>query len=61
MIFGLVSPNNRRRYLQFAAQEAILQGVDPEVAIRKYAAEHNVEIKRKQNEYKRFIEKLRKN
>ncbi|HHY19365.1 MAG TPA: extracellular solute-binding protein [Firmicutes bacterium] len=60
-LFGLVSPNNRRRYLQFAAQEAILQGVDPEVAIRKYAAEHNVEIKRKQNEYKRFIEKLRKN
>lgn len=57
-IFGLVSPNNRRRYLQFAAQEAVLTGVDPTEAITKYAAEHNVEIARKQNEYKRYIEKL---
>lgn len=57
-VFGLVSPNNRRRYLQFAAQEAILTGVDPETAIVKYAGEHNVEIARKQSEYKRYIEKL---
>lgn len=59
-IFGLVAPKNRRRYLQFAAQEAILQGVDPETAIRKYAQEHNSEIKRKQVEYKRYIEQLLK-
>ncbi len=59
-VFGLVSPNNRRRYLQFAAQEAVLHGTDPETAIRKYAEEHNVELKRKQNEYKRYIEQLNK-
>ena len=57
-VFGLVSPNNRRRYLQFVAQEAVLTGVDPKDAMTKYAAEHNAEIARKQAEYKRFIERL---
>jgi ABC-type glycerol-3-phosphate transport system substrate-binding protein len=57
-VFGLVSPNNRRRYLQFAAQEAVLTGIDPKDAMTKYAAEHNAEIARKQAEYKRFIERL---
>ncbi len=59
-VFGLVSPNNRRRYLQFAAQEAVLHGTDPETTIRKYAQEHNVEIQRKQVEYKRYIQQLLK-
>ncbi len=59
-IYGLVAPKLRRRYLQFAAHEAILQGVDPETAIRKYADEHNVEIKKKEKEYARFIATLLK-
>ncbi len=57
-IYGLVAPKLRRRYLQFAAHEAILQGVDPETAIRKYAEEHNNEIKKKEKEYARFIANL---
>lgn len=56
--YGLVAPRLRRRYLQFAAQEAVLMGKDPEGAMRKAASEHNEEIKKKNNEYKRFIEKL---
>lgn len=58
--YGLVAPKLRRRYLQFAAQEAILQGVDAETAIRKAASEHNSEIKKKEKEYARFIETLLK-
>ena len=56
--YGLVAPKHRRRYLQMAAQKVILQGVDPEKAIREAAAEHNVEIKRKLVEYDRYIKKL---
>lgn len=59
-IYGLVAPKLRRRYLQFAAHEAILQSVDPETAIRKYADEHNTEIKKKEKEYARFIATLLK-
>ncbi|MFA6694870.1 MAG: hypothetical protein WCS44_08595, partial [Bacillota bacterium] len=58
--YGLVAPRLRRRYLQFAAQEAILQGVDPETAIRKAAREHNAEIQKKEVEYSRFIVNLLK-
>lgn len=57
-IYGLVAPRHRRRYLQMAAQKAILNGFDPEKAIREAADEHNVEIKRKQVEYDRYIKKL---
>ena len=56
--YGLVAPRLRRRYLQFAAQEAVLMGKDPEEAMRKAALEHNEEINKKNKEYKRFIEKL---
>ena len=41
-----------------AAQKAILQGMDPEKAIREAADEHNSEISRKQSEYDRFIKRL---
>lgn len=58
--YGLVAPRLRRRYLQFAAQESILEGIDPEVAIRKAADEHNAEIKKKEKEYARFISSLLK-
>ncbi len=57
-IYGLVAPRNRRRYLQMAAQKAILNGVDPEKAIREAADEHNAEIKKKQVEYDRYIKRL---
>lgn len=59
-VYGLVAPRLRRRYLQFATQEAVLEGIDPEVAIRKAAAEHNAEIKKKEIEYSRFISNLLK-
>lgn len=58
--YGLVAPRLRRRYLQFAAQKAILQGEDPEKAIREAADEHNTEIKKKEVEYARFIANLLK-
>ena len=57
-IYGLVAPRHRRRYLQMAAQKAILNGENPEKAIRDAAEEHNSEIKKKQVEYDRFIKKL---
>jgi len=57
-VYGLVAPRHRRRYLQFAAEEAILNGVDPVVAIKKYAVEHNQEIRKKESEYSRYIKKL---
>jgi ABC-type glycerol-3-phosphate transport system substrate-binding protein len=57
-VYGLVAPRHRRRYLQMAAQKAILQGMDPEKAIREAADEHNSEISRKQSEYDRFIKRL---
>lgn len=57
-VYGLVAPRNRRRYLQMAAQKVILQGIDPEKAIREAANEHNEEIRRKQVEYDRFIKRL---
>lgn len=57
-IYGLVAPRHRRRYLQFAAEEAILLNVSPEEALVKYAEEHNFEIKKKEVEYARFIQKL---
>lgn len=56
--YGLVAPRLRRRYLQFAAQEVVLMGKDPEEAIRKAAAEHNEEIRKKTKEYERFIKRL---
>lgn len=57
-IYGLVAPRHRRRYLQFAAEEAILNGVDPKAALLKYANEHNQEIRKKESEYSRFIKRL---
>lgn len=57
-VYGLVAPRHRRRYLQMAAQRAILQGDDPKEAILLAAEEHNSEISRKQIEYDRFIKKL---
>ncbi len=57
-VYGLVAPRHRRRYLQMAAQKAILQGTNPDKAIREAADEHNSEIKKKQVEYDRYIKKL---
>ena len=57
-VYGLVAPRHRRRYLQMAAEEAILYNVDPETAIRKYANEHNQELRKKEVEYARFIKVL---
>src|SRR5690606_34315737 len=45
-MYGLVAPRLRRRYLQFAAEEVVLLGRDPEEAIRKAAADHNEEIRK---------------
>ncbi len=57
-IYGLVAPRHRRRYLLFATREAVIEGVNPESALLKYAKEHNQEIRQKEKEYARFIEKL---
>ena len=57
-VYGLVAPRHRRRYLQFAAEEAILHGVAPDEAIKKYALEHNQELRKKEVEYSRFIKRL---
>ena len=57
-VYGLVAPRHRRRYLLMAAQKAILQGTNPDKAIREAADEHNSEIKKKQVEYDRYIKKL---
>lgn len=59
-VYGLVAPRHRRRYLQMAAQKAILTGVDPETAMLEAAQEHNSEISRKQREYDRYIKVLLK-
>lgn len=57
-MYGLVAPRLRRRYLQFAAEEVVLLGRDPEEAIRKAAADHNEEIRKKTIEYDRFIKRM---
>lgn len=57
-LYGLVAPRLRRRYLQFAAEEVVLLGKDPEEAIRKAASDHNEEIRKKTVEYDRFIKKM---
>jgi len=57
-VYGLVAPRHRRRYLQMAAQKAILTDVDPKTAMLEAAQEHNAEISRKQREYERYIKVL---
>lgn len=57
-VYGLVAPRHRRRYLQFAAQKAVLNNVNPEQAMKEAAAEHNSEIVKKQKEYDRYIKRL---
>ncbi|MDD2430219.1 MAG: extracellular solute-binding protein [Firmicutes bacterium] len=57
-VYGLVAPRHRRRYLQFAAEEAILMNVPPEEALMKYAQEHSFEIRKKETEYARFIQRM---
>jgi hypothetical protein len=39
-------------------EEAILLNVPPEEALRKYTDEHNFEIRKKETEYSRFIQRL---
>ncbi len=46
------------RYIAFAYNKVVINGEDPEKAIRKAAAECTVEIQKKIKEFSRFIKKL---
>lgn len=56
--FALVPASVTHRYFNFAANKAVLQGENPEKAIREAAAEMNNELLRKQKEFERFISRL---
>jgi ABC-type glycerol-3-phosphate transport system substrate-binding protein len=57
-VFALIPASVIHRLFNFATNKAVLQGVDPEVAIREAADEMNSELARKQKEFERFISKL---
>ena len=46
------------RYVDFAFNKVVVQGADPEEAIREAASESSKEIQKKLKEFARFIEKL---
>jgi ABC-type glycerol-3-phosphate transport system substrate-binding protein len=46
------------RYVDFAFNKVVVQGADPEEAIREAASESTKEIQKKLKEFARFIEKL---
>ncbi len=56
--FALIPASITHRYFNFAANKAVLQGKDPEKAIREAAEEMNNELLRKQKEFERFISRL---
>ena len=58
--FALAPESVTQRFINIAAQEAVLMGVNPETAIKKAARDMNVELEKKQKEYARFITKLKR-
>lgn len=57
-VFTVASERIINRYIQFALNEAVVQGVSPDVAIKKAAQGVNMDLKTKWAEWKRFISKL---
>ncbi|HHY20005.1 MAG TPA: extracellular solute-binding protein [Firmicutes bacterium] len=58
--YALAPESVTLRFINFAAYEAVVEGANPETAIKKAARDMNTELDKKQREYARFITKLKK-
>ncbi len=58
--YALAPESVTQRFINFAAYEAVVEGKDPETAIRKAARDMTNELEKKQKEYARYISKLNK-
>ncbi len=58
--YALAPESLTQRFINFAAYEAVVEGKNPETAIRKAARDMTSELEKKQKEYARYISKLRK-
>jgi hypothetical protein len=53
--FAIASENVVNRYIQFAINEVVVQGMEPEDSLLRAAAQMNSDLKVKIAEYNRFI------
>ena len=55
---AVIGGNIANRYVDFAFNKVVLQGDDPEAAIKQAAKESTLEIQKKLKEFDRFIKDL---
>lgn len=57
--YALAPESVTQRFINFAAYEAVVEGRDPEAAIKKAARDMTAELEKKQKEYARFISRFK--